>query len=322
MRSQVYRAGALALALAGAFVVGCVAVKSDSQDDRRESKQENTSDEGSARKVVLKCDHCCGDETQPVAADSGKEEKAAEWQWGAIKGTIVYAEGEKLPENKEANITADKAFCTKSGKIHQDEWVVDEKSRGVKWVLVWLTDASDPKGGKTAWDAKQIHPNLKEAPKTLELDQPICTFLPRMTGVRSETEVTFKNSAEVAHNVDVKGGDAGPNINQVIPVGKSLKLGKISARPLPVTYSCSIHPWMRGYIGAFDHPYFAVTNEKGEFEIKDAPAGKFRLMVWQEGYGFVQKGNAKKGNLERGVVVTVEEKKTTELKPIEIKKED
>jgi len=246
---------------------------------------------------------------QPALADG----------WGTVKGKITYAAKESVPENKEVNVTADKQFCLKDGKIHEDRWVVDPKTRGVKWVLVWLTDASDAKGAKTAWDPKLIAPKLKEAPAKLELDQPVCTFLPRMIGVRSDTEVVFKNSAQVAHNVDVKGGTEGPNINQVIPVGKELKVGKIKAHSLPVTYSCSIHPWMKGYIGSFDHPYFAVTNDKGEFEIKDAPAGKWRLMVWQEEYGFVQTGKGK--DVKRGAVITIEDGKTTE-KSFEIKKED
>jgi hypothetical protein len=237
--------------------------------------------------------------------------------WGTVKGTILYDAKAKIPENKEATISQDKQFCTSKGKIFQDEWVVDAKSRGVKWVLVWLADASDTKGAKTEWPAKLIHPDLAKAPATLELDQPVCTFAPRMVGIRAETKLIYKNSAKVGHNVRIEGGDLGPVVNQLIPPGKQLDVGAIKARPLPLSYSCTIHPWMKGWIGAFKHPYFAVTNEKGEFEIKNAPAGKYRLMVWHEGYGFVQQN---KNN--RGIVINIEDKKTTEVKPIEIKKED
>ena len=31
-----------------------------------------------------------------------------------------------------------------------------------------------------------------------------------------------------------------------------------------------------------DSPYFAVTDEKGNFEIKNAPAGTQKVVVWQE----------------------------------------
>ena len=31
-----------------------------------------------------------------------------------------------------------------------------------------------------------------------------------------------------------------------------------------------------------DIPYFAVTDDKGNFEIKNAPAGTQKVVVWQE----------------------------------------
>ena len=34
-----------------------------------------------------------------------------------------------------------------------------------------------------------------------------------------------------------------------------------------------------------DHPYFAVTDEKGNFEIKNVPAGTQKVVVWQEAVG-------------------------------------
>ena len=37
-----------------------------------------------------------------------------------------------------------------------------------------------------------------------------------------------------------------------------------------------------------DHPFAAVTNDKGEFEIPGLPAGTHRFKVWHEGAGFLQ----------------------------------
>src|SRR5262249_22225240 len=134
----------------------------------------------------------------------------------------------------------------------------------------------------------------------LEVDQPICTFTPRVIVLREGTELIFKNSAMVSHNVSIDGGDLGPKINTAIPAGKDLSVGSVKARHLPAEYKRTLHPWMTGWLISFKHPYYAVTNEKGEFTIKDAPAGKCRLQIWQEGYGYVQKD---KDN--RGVVVNV-----------------
>ncbi len=67
----------------------------------------------------------------------------------------------------------------------------------------------------------------------------------------------------------------------------------------------------------FKHPYYAVTNEKGEFEIKDAHCGQ----VPPAGLaGELRLRSEEQGRPRRGI--TIEDKKTTEVKPIEIKKED
>ena len=56
----------------------------------------------------------------------------------------------------------------------------------------------------------------------------------------------------------------------------------LKAETPPIPFKCDIHPWMKGYVRVFDHPYFAVTDEDGKFEIKNAPAGKWRIVYWHE----------------------------------------
>ena len=52
---------------------------------------------------------------------------------------------------------------------------------------------------------------------------------------------------------------------------------------------------MTGYLKVFNHPYFAVTDEDGNFKIEKAPAGKYHIVAWQESVGYVNKG-LKKGD--------------------------
>ena len=42
---------------------------------------------------------------------------------------------------------------------------------------------------------------------------------------------------------------------------------------------------MRAYIGAVEHPYFAVTGADGSFEIKNLPPGDYTVAAWQEKLG-------------------------------------
>ncbi len=48
---------------------------------------------------------------------------------------------------------------------------------------------------------------------------------------------------------------------------------------------CNVHPWMKGYIAVFQHPYFAITGKDGTFELKNVPHGEFRIEAWHEKYG-------------------------------------
>jgi hypothetical protein len=68
-------------------------------------------------------------------------------------------------------------------------------------------------------------------------------------------------------------------------------------------------------VRVFDHPYFAVTDADGKFEIKDAPAGKYNVVMWQEGVGWVNGGKAGKTiEIPAGGTVEVNEKVKPEEK--------
>jgi len=67
---------------------------------------------------------------------------------------------------------------------------------------------------------------------------------------------------------------------------------------------------MGGYLFVFAHPYFAVTDQHGNFEIKDAPAGKYRLIVWHERTGWLL-GDQRPS--KDGKLITIAPNKATDL---------
>jgi len=44
---------------------------------------------------------------------------------------------------------------------------------------------------------------------------------------------------------------------------------------------CDIHPWMLGWIYVFDHPHFAVSDQRGEFRIGPVHPGNYTLLIEQ-----------------------------------------
>ena len=70
---------------------------------------------------------------------------------------------------------------------------------------------------------------------------------------------------------------------QVVPLDHALDTpGQIEVR-------CDPHPWTRGFIAVFDHPYFAVTTTNGGFAFDSVPPGTYTVRVWHERLGTVSR---------------------------------
>jgi hypothetical protein len=82
----------------------------------------------------------------------------------------------------------------------------------------------------------------------------------------------------------------------------------------PHTLCCNIHPWMNARVGVFDHPYFAVTDERGAFEIRLAPKGAWRLKVWHEKVGWRGGAEGKDGQK-----IEVRDQRVTDLGDLDLK---
>src|SRR5690606_27478310 len=46
--------------------------------------------------------------------------------------------------------------------------------------------------------------------------------------------------------------------------------------------TCQVHGWMGAKLLVFEHPYFAVTQDDGTFEIKGLPPGEYEISTWHE----------------------------------------
>jgi uncharacterized surface anchored protein len=56
---------------------------------------------------------------------------------------------------------------------------------------------------------------------------------------------------------------------------------------VPVKVNCDFHPWMKAWHLPLDHPFMAVTDADGKFEIKGLPPGKYTFFVWHEIPGYL-----------------------------------
>ncbi len=116
------------------------------------------------------------------------------------------------------------------------------------------------------------------------LDQQKSMFRPRVQGVLVGQDFLMRNSDPVIHNVRSLSEENRPfNVGQPANTPDRKKVFKESEGPIEVR--CDFHPWMKAFFFVMDHPFFAVSNEQGEFEIKGLPSGKYTLAIWHETFG-------------------------------------
>ncbi len=197
--------------------------------------------------------------------------------WGAIKGQVVLDGSAPTPKilQERGKAEKDPNVCAVDGPIVSERLVVDSTAKGVKNVLVYLAHPT------------RVHDDAAKAASTASVvfDQKKCAFEPHVLGLMAGASIEIRSADAANHNVDAKLKSA--TFNQIIAQGQSFKFTPSAAERLPTPVVCDIHPWMSAWWLILDHPYFAVTDAQGSFEIKNAPAGTQKLVVWQEAVGFL-----------------------------------
>jgi len=130
--------------------------------------------------------------------------------------------------------------------------------------------------------------SLKDAPKTTmapmraEIRQRDENFVPRVVAVTVGSEVDFPNDDSIYHNVfslsRVKTFDLGR-----YPKGRSR--GQRFDKPGVVKVFCQIHSHMSATVMVFDHPWFAIPDEQGMFDLSGVPPGMHEVTAWHERLG-------------------------------------
>jgi len=240
-------------------------------------------------------------------AGRSADEKGA---WGTVKGRVVFGGGD-VPAPVTLNVDKDQQHCLKDGPILSEEWVINKDNKGIANAFIWLAPA---KGAAPL----PIHASLKDIrDKEVVMDQPCCKFEPHALAMREGQILVARNSAPIAHNTHWTGHPLkNPGGNIIVPAKQEHKITDLKADRFPVKINCDIHPWMSAYVRVYDHPYFAVTDKDGKFELKLAPEGTWRLIGWHEKTGWVFTGPEELAN---GKPITIKAGGETDFGKIELK---
>lgn len=111
-----------------------------------------------------------------------------------------------------------------------------------------------------------------------------CVYVPHVLGVRTGQQVLILNEDATLHNVHSYSKNSKP-FNLGLPFQGMKQTKVFDKAEVMVPLKCDVHPWMSGFIGVVDHPYFSVTDEAGRFELKGLPPGKYKVEAWHEKLG-------------------------------------
>lgn len=204
-----------------------------------------------------------------------------------LKGKVVF--NGSVPADETIVIDENVDYCGKEQKA--GKYLVTDS--GVQNVVVWLEGVE--KG--------------KEVPKR-DIDIAIknCRAVPHVNVGFVGGEYVFRNDDKILHTVQSKLGLAYQKKASSRPLedGTSIynlalpKTGFEIRKPVKkwhrytddtgfIQIRSNTHNWIRGYVFVFDHPYAAVTDRNGSFEMESLPAGDYVLKVWHEGFGMKER---------------------------------
>jgi plastocyanin len=213
---------------------------------------------------------------------------------GDFVGVITYdGPAPELPllVNQGDATAKDADVCAAHDVPDESLLVNTQAGNGLANVFVYLNKA--PKGTQSPVPTEPV-----------VMDQKGCTYLPRAMLVRVGQTVLVKSDDAVPHNVHTYPERNSPS-NAIVPPNDrgGLELVYNQYERSPVAVKCDVHTWMRAYQLVLDHPFMAVTDGEGKFEIRGLPVGTHKFRIWHERSDF----------LERGYEIEIKAGKATEI---------
>lgn len=118
----------------------------------------------------------------------------------------------------------------------------------------------------------------------LVIDQKGCMYSPHVVAVQANQKIQVINNDPTSHNIHpIPMNNREWNKSQ--PPGMPPIETSFAREEIAIPVKCNVHAWMRSYIGVFKHPYFAVTEKEGSFELRNLPPGTYTITAWHEKFG-------------------------------------
>jgi hypothetical protein len=192
---------------------------------------------------------------------------------GTISGTVKWTG--PLPKIVPMPINKDPQVCDpQSQKMRDLERLTVATNGGVANTVVFLKNVTQGKAMDLP-EARQF------------LNQKHCRYEPHVLLVPSNGTLSLKSSDAVLHTVHMTGAS---DYNLPFPFANQTVTRTMNRQGL-VDLRCNAgHVWMNAEMMVVPHPYYAVTDEDGNFRLTNVPPGEYEIEAWHEGWKVVGHG--------------------------------
>jgi plastocyanin len=208
--------------------------------------------------------------TPPPPAALGGTKPVDPHTTGAIAGRVAFQGTPPAPD--VLRMQTDKSCLQGDAPNPVDNALVVGTGGGIQNAFVYVKGGLDPEYSFAVPATPAV------------LDQKGCIYTPRVIGLMAGQTLEVLNSDDTLHNVH-----ALPRQNREFNHGQRLKGERLtktfSVPEVMVRFKCDVHGWMAAYVGVMAHPFFAVTDADGRYEIQGLPPGDYTVAIWHEKLG-------------------------------------
>ncbi len=192
---------------------------------------------------------------------------------GTITGSVKWTG--PTPRIPAVLINKDPEICDPQGQKKRDlERLIISSNGGVANTVVFLKDITRGKP--------------MDLPEERQfLNQKTCRYEPHVLLVPDNGTLQLKSSDPILHTVHMSGAS---DYNLPFPFANQT-VSRTMNREGTVDLRCNAgHVWMNAEMLVVRHPYYAVTDEDGNFKLTNIPAGEYEIEAWHEGWKVTGQG--------------------------------